>query len=322
MLNTAHLSRVDLNLLVLFHAVLEEGHVGRAALRLNLTPSAVSHGLARLRRLFSDPLFLRTPKGVVPTTRALALSEEISGILKGVQGVLNTAVPFDAATSARRFVIGAPDAVLASTMLPLLAQIAGEAPHIDIGLIHVMPARPRGPKDEPWAEGLSKLEKREIDVAVLPVQGVPPRFEARHLYEETFVVAMRCGHPFARKPSLAAFCASEHLLVTLSGDAHGFLDDMLAKRGRRRRIALTVPSFMMALAHLPSSDLLAVLPRRLVRQYASRFGLVATELPLERKADPIQAIATKAALMDAGVAWIVETLANLCGSDRDSDEVT
>ena len=118
MLNTAHLVRVDLNLLVLFHVVLEEGHVGRAAVRLNLTPSAVSHGLARLRRLLSDPLFLRTPKGVVPTTRALALNEEISAILKGVQGVLNAAVPFDAATSQRRFVLGAPDAVLAATMVP------------------------------------------------------------------------------------------------------------------------------------------------------------------------------------------------------------
>jgi hypothetical protein len=70
------------------------------------------------------------------------------------------------------------------------------------------------------------------------VQGVPPRFEARHPYEETFVVAMRSGHPFARKQSLAAFCASGHLLVTLSGDPHGFLDDMLAKRGRSRRILL------------------------------------------------------------------------------------
>jgi DNA-binding transcriptional LysR family regulator len=319
MLNAAHLARVDLNLLVLFHVVLEEGHVGRAAARLNLTPSAVSHGLAGLRRLLSDPLFLRTPKGVVPTTRALALNEEISAILKGVQGVLNAAVPFDAATSQRRFVLGAPDAVLAATMVPLLARIADEAPHIVIGLIHTMPARPRSPKDEPWAGALSKLERREIDVALLPLQAVPPRFAARHVYDETFVVAMRSGHPFARRPSLAAFCASQHLLVTLSGDPHGFVDEMLAKRGLKRRIGVTVPSFMMALAHLPSSNLLAVLPRSLLRQYATRFGLIAAGLPLKRKADQIQAVATKAALMDAGVAWVVDTLAHL-SIDGDRDE--
>ena len=67
MLNTNQLSRIDLNLLVLFQIVLEEGHVGRAAVRLNLTPSAISHGLGRLRILLNDPLFLRTPKAVVPT---------------------------------------------------------------------------------------------------------------------------------------------------------------------------------------------------------------------------------------------------------------
>jgi DNA-binding transcriptional LysR family regulator len=311
MLNTAHLSRIDLNLLVLFHAVIEERHVGRAALRLNVTPSAVSHGLARLRRQFNDPLFLRTPKGVVPTARAEALSDEVGGILKSVQGVLSAAMPFDAATSARRFVIGAPDAVLASTVAPLLGRISAEAPQIDIGLIHVMPTRPRGPKDEPWAEALSKLERREIDIALLPVQAVPARFAARHLYDEDFVVAMREGHPFASNPGLAAFCASGQLLVTLGGDPFGFVDEILAKRGRRRRIVLTVPNFMMALAHLSSSDLLAALPRRLVRQYAARFGLVFAELPVKRKADPIQAVATKAALMDVGVLWLANTLSDL-----------
>jgi DNA-binding transcriptional LysR family regulator len=319
MLNAAHLSRIDLNLLVLFHAVLEEGHVGRAAARLSLTPSAVSHGLARLRALLNDPLFLRTPKGVVPTARALALSEGVRDILTSVQGVLSSAVPFDVATSERRFVVGAPDAVLASTMVPLLARIGVEAPRVDIGLIHVMPARTQGPKDEPWAQALAKLENREIDVALLPVPAVPPRFEARNLYDETFVVAMREGHTFARAPSLTAFCACDHLLVTLSGDAYGFVDEMLATRRRKRRIVLTVPSFMMALVHLANSDLLAVLPRRLVRQYATRFGLVSAELPLKREADPIQAVVTKAAIMDVGVAWLVEILSDLFASDHSRD---
>src|SRR5215510_15167593 len=123
MLNASQLARVDINLLVLFHVVLEEGHVGRAADRLRLTSSAVSHGLARLRRLLEDPLFLRTPKGIVPTARALALRVPVAEILSLVQGVLHTAVPFDPATSRRRFIVGAPDAVLASTASTLLELI-------------------------------------------------------------------------------------------------------------------------------------------------------------------------------------------------------
>src|SRR4029078_9501847 len=102
MLNASHLARVDVNLLVLFHVVLEEGHVGRAAAQLRFTACAVSHGLARLRRLLDDPLFLRTPKGIVPTARALALREPVEEMLSLVQGVLCTAVPFDPATSSVR----------------------------------------------------------------------------------------------------------------------------------------------------------------------------------------------------------------------------
>jgi DNA-binding transcriptional LysR family regulator len=96
--------------------------------------------------------------------------------------------------------------------------------------------------------------------------------------------------------------------VSLSGDPQGFVDELLAKRGLARRVALTVPSFMMALAHLANSDLIASLPRHLVRQHGARFGLIAAELPLKRKPDPIQAITTRAALMDAGVSWLMEVL--------------
>src|SRR5919108_2458436 len=102
MLNEIDLSRTDLNLLVLFEVVLKEQHVGRAARKLNLSPSAVSHGLGRLRRLLNDPLFLRTPKGVVPTARATELAAPIADVLARIRGVMATAAPFDPSTSTRR----------------------------------------------------------------------------------------------------------------------------------------------------------------------------------------------------------------------------
>ena len=94
MLKSAHLSRIDLNLLVLFHVVYEERHVARAADRLNLTPSAVSHGLGRLRRLLNDPLFLRTPKGVAPSARAVELAEPVADIIARTVAVIASAEPF------------------------------------------------------------------------------------------------------------------------------------------------------------------------------------------------------------------------------------
>lgn len=309
MLNAAQLARIDLNLLVLFAVVLEEGHVARAAARLNLTPSAVSHGLGRLRRLLSDPLFLRTPRGVVPTDRARQLAEPVADILARVDNVIATAAPFDPATSRRRFMIGAPDGASAVVLAPLMTRLGKHAPGVDIGLAHLMPEQPSRSATQAWRQGLDMLEARTIDIAVLPLWEVPPRFVARRLYQEDFVVGMRKGHAFARDPSLSAFCRMGHLLVSLSGDPSGFVDEMLAKRGLTRRVALTVPSFMMALAHLAGSDLIASLPRRLVQHHGARFGLIAAELPLKRTYDPIQAITTKAALMDAGVAWLMEVVA-------------
>src|SRR4030095_2145106 len=107
MLNPIDLARTDLNLLVLFEVVLDERHVGRAAERLHLTPSAVSHGLGRLRRLLNDPLFLRTPKGVVPTARAIELAAPIADVLARVRSVMATAAPFDPSTSTRRLALSA-----------------------------------------------------------------------------------------------------------------------------------------------------------------------------------------------------------------------
>lgn len=308
MLNKTHLSRVDLNLLVVFSAVLEERHVGRAAGHLNLTSSAVSHAIRRLRELLNDPLFLRTPKGVVPTARALELEETVSEILARVGKVLAASGPFDPATCQRRFTVGGPDAIMAALAQPLLKRVGAAASGVDVCLLHAMPTQRGALAEQPWLESLEKLEKREMDVAVLPIGAVPPRFEARDLYEEQFVVAMRKGHPFSRSPTEAQYLRTPHLLVSLGGDPHGFVDDQLAKRGLKRRVALTVPNFMMALTHLSGSDMIAALPRRLVANEARRFGLVSAELPFKRKPDQIRAVVTRAAMMDAGVAWFLQVL--------------
>jgi len=123
MMNEINLARSDLNLLALFEVIFSERHLGRAAARLNLTASAVSHGLSRLRRLLNDPLFLRVPKGVVPTARAMALADPIADVLARARNVLATAAPFDPAKSQRRFVIGAPDGISPVFLTPLLARL-------------------------------------------------------------------------------------------------------------------------------------------------------------------------------------------------------
>lgn len=308
MLNQIDLSRADLNLLALFEAVLDERHVGRAADRLNLTPSAVSHGLGRLRRLLDDPLFLRTPKGVVPTARAMELAAPIADVLARVRSILSTAVPFEPATSTRRFTIGAPDGVSAVFLPPLLTGLRQTAPGIDIGVRQLLPTPGETSPERAWRSALAELEARAMDLAILPSDDIPVRFHTRTLYEEDFVIAMRAGHPFAETPTLDRYCAMQHLVVSLTGDAHGFVDRILAEQGRARRIALTVPNFMFALAVIAETDLICALPRRLVAMHAPRFRVESLEAPFASGRFRLNAIVPQAAMLDAGLAWLFGVL--------------
>jgi DNA-binding transcriptional LysR family regulator len=304
MLNKIDLSRADLNLLALFEVVLEERHVGRAADRLSLTPSAVSHGLGRLRRLLNDPLFLRTPKGVVPTARATELAGPIAEVLARVRSVMATAAPFDPSTSTRRFAIGAPDGISAVVLRPLLVALSRAAPRIDISVRQILPSPARV-----WDTALADLEARAMDIAIIPSDDIPPRFEKRFVYEEDFVIAMHKGHAFAADPTLKRFCDMQHLVVSHTGDPYGFVDHALASRGLTRRIGLTVPNFMLALATLAETSLISALPRRLVALNAGRFGLVAVDAPLSLPTFRVSAVAPKVAMMDEGLTWLFGLLA-------------
>ncbi len=308
-MNKIDLSRADLNLLVLFEAVLAERHVGRAAERLSLTSSAVSHGLGRLRRLLNDPLFLRTPKGVAPTARATELADPIADILARMRAVISIAEPFDPATSTRRFTIGAPDGASAVILPALLSDLRRHAPGIGISVRQILPPQTGTTPERAWQSALDDLETRAADIVVVPLETVPARFFAQTLYEETFIIASRADHPYAKAPTLDRFCQMRHVLVSLTGDAHGFIDDALAKRGRTRRIALTVPNFMMALALVAETDLIAALPKQFVARHRPRFAVVGTKAPVPVRRDRIRAIASKAAMMDLGVAWLMAALA-------------
>ncbi|MGX9179002.1 LysR substrate-binding domain-containing protein [Mesorhizobium sp. BHbdii] len=103
----------------------------------------------------------------------------------------------------------------------------------------------------------------------------------------------------------------QHLVVSHSGDPYGFVDEQLAKQGRARRIALTVPNFMFALAVIAETDLISALPRRFVTMHAARFGVLSLDAPLPLPGFRLNAVAPKVAMMDAGVAWLFDLLAGV-----------
>jgi DNA-binding transcriptional LysR family regulator len=310
MLHEIDLSRTDLNLLVLFEAVYAEAHVGRAAAKLHLSTSAVSHGLGRLRRVLNDPLFLKTPKGVVPTDRALALAPGIAGALRQVREVVARAEPFDPATSSRRMVIGAPDGAAAVLLPSLLSRLAQTAPGIDLGIRQLLPIAGEVAPERAWRDAFRDLETRALDVAIIPADEGPARFERRTLYEEDFVLVLRRGHPYVERPGVTAYCASDHLVVSHSGDPHGFVDEVLARQGLSRRVALTLPNFIFACSAIAATELICAVPRRFAEQHASRMDIVIAEPPLPLGTFRLTAFVPRAALADAGLKWLLQALAS------------
>ena len=116
---------------------------------------------------------------------------------------------------------------------------------------------------------------------------------------------VRAGHPLASDPSLERYCDAQHLVVSLTGDPRGFVDDVLARKNLTRRVALTVPNFMFALAVVAESDLVCAVPRRFAAMHAPRFGVVVLDAPLPLGRFELSLVVPRAALTDAGVAWLV-----------------
>ncbi|MFI0849417.1 LysR substrate-binding domain-containing protein [Mesorhizobium sp. IMUNJ 23232] len=225
-----------------------------------------------------------------------------------VRSVVATAQPFDPATSTRRFTIGSPDGVSAVFLPPLMEKLSRTAPGIAIGIRQLLPRQGETSPVIAWKDALANLEARVMDAAIVPNEEFPARFACHPLYQEDFIVAARAGHPFAADPSLSNYCAMQHLVVSQTGDPHGFVDNILSEQGLSRRVALTVPNFMFALAVLAGTDLISALPRRFVEMHAARFGVVAIEPPLPLGTFTLNIVTQQVAMRDPGIEWLVGLL--------------
>jgi DNA-binding transcriptional LysR family regulator len=256
----------DLNLLVVFDGVMQDRSVTRAGRRLGMSQPALSHALNRLRDLVHDPLFVRTPNGMVPTPRAEQLAGPIRQALADMAGAL-APEPFVPAQATRRFALAVNNYAAIVLVPPLVTAVAAAAPgvHLDV--------RPSGTLDV-----LDRVDVGELDLAIGGFDTVGERFGSMSLLEDRFVCVMRQGHPNARKPlSAAALRALSHVAISSTGDDIGFLDQALPA-GPRRRIAVRVP-YLSAAAVLAQSDLVATLCRRVAQALTHTAAVQVRALP-------------------------------------------
>ncbi len=266
-----HVAGVDLNLLVALDALLAERSVTRAAARVGLTQPAMSHALGRLRRLFDDPLLVRTAEGMSPTPRALGLVGPVRRGLAELETALAPAPTFDPKTARGRFVLAMGDYAEVVLLPGVVARLTREAPGMDL---EVRPAA---------APAFDALARGELDAVIgLPATGkVPEGIYEQRLFEERFVCVMRSAHPMAkRRLTLERFLALSHALISPRGERGGLLDTVLTRMGKTRRVALLVPHFLVAPHVIATSDLVLTLAERLARVLADPLKLVVRTPPL------------------------------------------
>ncbi|MGB8275293.1 MAG: LysR family transcriptional regulator [Alphaproteobacteria bacterium] len=270
-----NLAGVDLNLLLVFEALMRERNVTRAGQRIGMTQPAVSNALNRLRHVLKDDLFLRGPKGMRPTPRALELAGPVHQALESIEKVLAPA-EFDPATATSTVRLAMND-YSASLILPPLAHLLDErAPNMNIRVF-----------DSDDVDTFRLLDYNEIDLAIGYFTEHPDRFAGVPLFVETYVCVMRRGHPLARSQiTLEEFVEAKHLQITLTGEATGLVDPLLKKRGLTRRIAMTANQFLVAPLIIQNSDMIMTLARRTALRYADANNLHFVPVPLEP--DPIQ----------------------------------
>ncbi len=266
-----NLSAIDLNLLVVFDAIMSERSVSNAARRLNLTQPALSHALNRLRALFGDPLFIRSPTGMRPTAFAEHIAARVASVLQEVHIILSPADEFDASRSNRRFVIGMTDYVAYVLMPELTRRQQTLAPDIEL---LIRPAS-RG-------NGVAMIEQNEVDLVIVGAPKNLPRFiSSSPLLLEHSVCAARRGHPaFAGKLTAKSYLAWPHLHISPWGEP-GYIDEMLARHQASRRIAVTIGHFLLAPAILEKTDLIATMPRRIAQPMSERFNLALAPPPFD-----------------------------------------
>ena len=292
----------DLNLLVVFQKLLVERHVGRAAKRLGLTQSAASHALGRLRIMFGDPLFVRHPKGIEPTSRAHALAPIVADILDRANSMLASPGSFDP-DKPHAFTIGGTDLAVFTVLVPLIKRLRATAPKVDLRVRSLDSTRV-----------VAAFDRQEIDCALMPFPEAPARITREPAIKESFVGIARRGHPAFKRKRITAgnWAALPHLLVSPRGEDSGWADEHLAKLGLKRRIVTVVPHFLAAPLIVAHSDLVTLTTKRVAHHFAKELDLTIFEPPVPMRGFAIDYLASVARATDPALQWLRDQIFEIC----------
>ncbi|WP_394828176.1 LysR family transcriptional regulator [Pendulispora albinea] len=299
-----HLARLDLNLLVAFDALLTEQHVTRAASRLGIGQSAMSHNLGRLRKLFRDDLFVRSESGMQPTPRARALALHVRAALSEVQATLRPDGAFDPARAERRFRLGIRDDLEVAMVPPLLAYIARAAPGVSLDVQQLDPERL-----------LESIDDDRLDLAVGVFHQGRTHHKRRVLCRSDGFLCLfpRAAHDPAERLTIAHYASLPHVRVSTRAECEAAIDAALAKRRYQRRILLDTPHAISVPFVLQQLRAMATLPRRTALVAAASLGLATANVPFPLNGYSIAMLWHASYDQDAAHRWLRDTAMRIAG---------
>jgi DNA-binding transcriptional LysR family regulator len=298
--NRMNLGRIDLNLLRVFDAVFEDRNLILAGKRLNLSQSAISHALGRLRDVLEDDLFVRTARGMEPTTRAVGMADALRSALQQIQHALGDE-PFSPLVARREFVIAANDYITMLLLGRLSQRLSVEAPMIDLVI------RPSTRLDL-----AGQIDIGRIDIAIGIFAEVPPRFQSMPVWKQTELVVLHQDHPIGERAITQDDLIQYPLVaVSLGGQEEGAVNGFIVERGLARqsemfdrqaleevfaeaparpRLRISVAHSLAIPALLRHTEMLALVPSPLGREFERQGELRARPMPYAAPTSSVRAV--------------------------------
>jgi DNA-binding transcriptional LysR family regulator len=284
--------QLDLNLLVVLDALLEEGSVMGAADRLHLSSPAVSRSLGRIRKLTGDDILVRTGRTMTPTPYALAVREHVSELVRQANAILAPSRELDLEVLERTFTLQCHDA-LASTLAPaLLSALSDRAPGVRLRFL-----------GEP-AVDTDDLRHGRVDLEIGADAPALPEFRSETVGDDRLVMVLRCDHAYAGKFDLAAYAAQPHVLVSRRGRLTDPVDEILAAHGLRRRVLASVATSATALHVVARGGAVMTGQEAVCRPLIDAFGLTTEPLPFALPPAPIVVTWHQRYDTDTAHAWL------------------
>ncbi|WP_070966649.1 LysR family transcriptional regulator [Vibrio sonorensis] len=293
------MSKLDLKLIAIFNAIMQERSITVAAQTLNMTQPSVSKAVTRMRHQWQDPLFVKKGRGIEPTPHAITLWRNICEPLQQIEQQF-THTKFDPLTRETTLRVALTDGITHIFWPYIRSVIESRANAVNI---HAIPFK---------GNGEELLLSAEADLVFDCYTNPHPHIHREWLFDNQFTAVVKKGHELAGSElTLDKFVKQDHLFVSLTGDATGTVDTALSELGLERRVAMTVNSFSAAIELLLQSSLIAVLPKTIVRASTQRSNLVELNLPVCISPAPISISWHRRKHQNPALMWLLDEI-RLC----------